>query len=147
MEQTGQTDLFDIKLTASGKLYIRKFVTISRAVILMGIILLLVHLASSIIRLIKYDPAIFAKNKLLLLDHKILPYYLLIYTFLFLLQFYYYWKTGSYLKKAIDYNDETVFNNSLTALYRYAVSGLFIFILVFLRSLFDLYFVIQYYLN
>jgi hypothetical protein len=147
MEQTEQKDLFDIKLTASGKSYIRKFGAATRILIMVGILVSLIFIAGTIIRAVKVDPAIFASNKLLLFQHRIFPLYTAVYSILFFLQIYCYWKVSRDLSKGIDYNDEIKFNESFTALYRNAVFGITTLILSLLMNILDLYFLIEYYLK
>ncbi|MDP4263825.1 MAG: hypothetical protein Q8941_14955 [Bacteroidota bacterium] len=56
MEQTEQNNLFEIKLNAEGKLYIRNFAGIVRVIILISIALSLLHIVSAIIEAIWMRP-------------------------------------------------------------------------------------------
>ena len=147
MDQPAQQDLFEVKLSPSGKLYIRKFEAAARILIIIGSVIALIFIAETIIRAVKIDPEIYAGNRLLLFHHRILPVYTAVYVVLLFLQLYYYWKVSSSLSKGIDYMDEATFNGSFTSLYRNAVFGIITLSLALVMNLFDLYLVIKYYIS
>lgn len=147
MEQTEGKDLFDIKLTTSGKTYIRKFAGVVRVAIFIGIIISLIYLTWAVIRTSRITSIVFEGDKLLRFQYKILPVYTAVHSILFFFQIYYYWKVSRYLSKGIGYNDEVTFNRSFMALYRNAVFGIITLILSLTMALFELYFEIKYYVN
>jgi hypothetical protein len=138
-DQPAQQDLFEIKLTASGKIYIRKFAIIARIIILVGIIISFIHIASTVmwqINLEKYD---LGKNSDLWLEYKVLPYYTLVYCILFYSQMYFYWQATKFLRKGLQYNDEKTFNKAFRSLFRYVVFGVASILLSALSYGFELY--------
>jgi hypothetical protein len=66
MDQPAQQDLFEVKLSPSGKLYIRKFEAAARILIIIGSVIALIFIAETIIRAVKINPEIYAGNRLLL---------------------------------------------------------------------------------
>ena len=143
MEPTEQRELFDIKLTASGKLYIRKFAVLARTIILLGLVISFIHIATTVISYIKFDPSLYAKYKLLVLENKLLPYYTLVYCLLFYPQMYFYWQVTKCLKKGLNYNDEETFNRGFHALFRYSILGVASMALSSLFYGFELYYSIK----
>jgi hypothetical protein len=143
MDQPPQQDLFDIKITASGKLYIRKFAIITRIIILIALIISGIHIATTAIAYIKFDPSLYAKYKLLVLENKLLPYYTFGYCLLFYPQMYFYWQATRYLKKGLNYNDEETFNKAFRALFLYSVFGVASIALSSLFYTFELYYSIK----
>src|ERR1700751_6408031 len=100
MEQTGEKGLFEMKVSDSGKIFIRKFVSLVRPIILLSILISLLTLAGVLIHAIKIDPRIYGNQSLLLFEHNIMPYYMTIYTMVLFANLYYYWKTAGLLTKA-----------------------------------------------
>jgi hypothetical protein len=147
MGPTEQKDLFDIKLSASGKFYIRKFAIVARIIILTGLIISFIHIASTMIRYISFDSSLYAKYEYLSLENKLLPYYTAIYCILFYPQMYFYWQVTKYLRKGLDFNDDETFNKAFRALFRYSVFGLSSVLLSSLSYGFELFIFIKYYLN
>jgi hypothetical protein len=143
MDITVQKDLFGISISDSGKLYIRKFATVVRIVIFLGIILSVIHIAQVIIYAIKVNPAIYRHDSFLLFEHNIMPYYTAIYSILFFLQLYYYWKISNVLTRVINEGNDNLLNESFAALYHFAIYGMIIFILVLIFNLFDFYLTIR----
>jgi hypothetical protein len=144
MEQTEQPELFEIKLNASGILYVRKVAVMARVVIVTSIFLALISITTATLRILKIDPSIY-KDKFLGLYYRVLPFYLGVYFVFFFVQLYYFLKISQHLKKGIDYNDDTLFNKSFHTLYRYTVIGIIISFVVLLMNAFDLFVVIRIY--
>jgi len=147
MDQSPQQNLFDVKLNDPGKLYIRKFAVAARILILIGVLISLIFITGTIIRTVKVDPSIFANNKPLRLQHRIFPFYTVVYSILVFLQLYFYWKVSRCLSRGVNYNNELMFNESFAALYRNALFGIATLFLALLMNAFDLYLAAKYYLN
>lgn len=147
MDPTEQKDLFDVKLSASGKFYIRKFAIVARIIILIGLIISFIHIASTVIRYINFDPSLYAKYEYLSLENKLLPYYTAFYCILFYPQMYFYWQVTKYLRRGLDFNDDESFNKAFHALFRYSVFGVASILLSSLSYGFELFIYIKYYLN
>ncbi|MBL7745003.1 MAG: hypothetical protein JNN00_16130 [Chitinophagaceae bacterium] len=147
MEQTGQQELFEIRLNASGKHYIRRFAGVVRVIILISIIISLLYIVSTLIEVIKLDHSIYSGNKLLLFRRTVTPFYVVVYLALFAMQIYYYWKMTRSALKGVDYNDEEEFNRSFRSLYRHAIFGALTLGFSILLGFFDFYLMIKYYLN
>lgn len=145
MDQTTQDHLFDVKVNASGKLYLRKFAGIARAIILVGLFISLIHLSSTVLRHLTYKSYDLSGNRELWLEYQLLPYYTAIYCILFYPQMYFYWQTTKYLRKGLECNDEETFNKAFRSLYRYAVFGIATVLLSVLSYGFELYEFIKYY--
>ena len=124
MEEAEQQNLFDVKLSATGRYYIRRFAVLARIIILFGLIISGIHIASTVIAYVKFDPNLLKKYKLLVLQNKISPYYTFVYCLLFYPQMYFYWQVTRYLKKGLIYNDEETFNKAFHSLFRFSVFGL-----------------------
>jgi len=116
-DQSPQEDLFDLKLNATGKHYIRKFATLARISVLLGVLVTFISVTITIIRLVKIGRPD-STGGILGLINSAYPYYSLVHAVFFCLLLYYYGETGKYLKKGIDYTDEESFNQSFQALYR-----------------------------
>lgn len=144
MEQTEEQTLFDSKLNETGKKYIRKFAAATRTLLLFGILLSLVFLATNIARMVKIDTDVFL-NKAVGLYYKIYPFYSLIYIVVFFSQTYLYWRAGKYLLKGVDFTDESAFNESFAILYRNAVLGIVGLAFSLVVYTFDLYLFIKYF--
>jgi len=124
MDQTVQNDLFEVRVTRAGKYYIRKFAIIARIIILIGILISLVHVATTVISYIIFDPSKYTGYKYLLLEIRLLPYYTVLFCILFYPQLYYYWKVAKYLQEGLNLNDDDTFNKAFRSLFRYAVFGI-----------------------
>lgn len=144
MEETTSPDLFDVKLNASGKYYIRKFARIVRIVIILGIIVTLIQIITTVLTSVKFNWASYENDNLILLERRLWPLYLAVYTVFFCLQLYYYWQLSRQLTEADDYTNEDQFNRSFYYLFRYAFMGMIIFSLAICMYLFDLYVLIKY---
>lgn len=147
MYEAEPKDLFETRLNSTGKLYIRKFATLVRYIILLSIIISSLNIIAATVEAIKIDIGIYAGNKLLLLRHKISPFYTAVYFILFAFQIYYYWMVTRYLSRGIKYNDETEFNQSFQALYHHAFFGALTLGLALLMNIFDFYLFTKFYLN
>jgi hypothetical protein len=146
MEQTEPNDLFETKLNAEGKLYIRKFASVVEAVIILGILLSAINIVIEVIRAVKVNLSIFSQDKLLLWEYRIYPFYMFASITLFVLQLYYYRKLSRHMEKGIQYSNDVLFNRSFYFLYRYAMIGLVGFILAIIMNSLDLYWHIHHYL-
>jgi len=147
MEQTGQKDLFEIKLNESGRIFILKFAFLARIIIVLGIIISLIHIASTVIRYIIFDPSVYSSYPYLLLENSFLPYYTVFYCILFYTQMYFYWQLTKYLRKGLKYKDEQMFNRAFRSLFRFSAFGVASMILSLLSYGFELFVFIKYYLN
>ena len=147
MVQTETHDLFEIKLSASGKTYLRKFAFFTRLMILIGIVISLIHIASTLARHFTIDVSVYDNYEYLLIEHKLLPYYTAFYCLLFYPQMYLYWQVARYLKKGLNYNDEETFNKAFHALLRYSVFGVASLLLSLISYGFELFTLIKYYAN
>jgi len=140
--------LFEIKINASGKHYIRKFSFFARVTILIGIGISLIHITSSLIHYyFIFDESNYGDYKYLLLEYKLLPYYIVFYCLLFYTQMYFYWQVVKYLKKGLDYNDEEIFNKAFPILFRYSVFGVASLLLSSIFYGFELFVLIKYYVK
>ena len=147
MQEYKMADLFEIKLNASGKIYIRKFVIFSRLIILIGIVISLIHIASALIRYFTLDVSTYENFKYLLLEQKLLPYYTAFYCLLFYPQMYLYWKVTRHLNEGLNYNDEETFNKAFHAFFRYSIFGVASLLLSLISYGFELFVFIKYYVN
>jgi hypothetical protein len=145
--QTTDDDLFDIKLSHTGKYYIRKFIIVARVVSIAGIVFSVLNLISTAIQTSNANLSNFKDFKFLLLQMQILPFYTGVQCLLVLIQLWYYWKLTKWLKKSLDYNDERIFNEAFRVLYRYSIPGMVFCILALLMAVLDLMSVIQLYLR
>jgi len=146
MEQPEQNDLFEIRLTPWGKYYIRRFAAIARMIILAGILISFIHIASTVIGYIIFKPSQYAGYKYLLLENRLMPYYMALYCMLFYPQMYFYWQATKYLKRSLDFNDEDAFNKSFRSLFRSSVFGIASVLLSLLSYGAELFIYIIYYL-
>lgn len=147
MDQPPQQDLFDIKLTVSGKTYIRKFAILARTLILLSIIISFFHIASTafwILELRKFD---LVRGTDLWIEYTFMPYYIVAYCVLFYPQVYFYWQATKFLKKGVNYNDEESFNKAFRSLFIYAVFGIILLLLSSLSYGFELYRFVKDYLK
>jgi hypothetical protein len=139
MEQTEQQDLFDIKISASAKVYIKKFAVITRIIIFVGIIISFIHIATSVLWLISLEKYTLVKGSDLWIEYKIMPYYTAFYCILFYPQLYFYWQATKYLRKGSKYSDEKTFNKAFKSLFWYAIFGVGSILLSTLSYGFELY--------
>ena len=146
MEQTEQHGLFESKLNESGKIYIRKFATAVRLLILIGALVSLLSLTISMIRFIKMNSFDAFGDKLVQFQYHVYPFYLLVYVVLAILQLYALWKLSIYLSKGADYNDEVSFNESFRYLYRNTIFAVISLGISLLMGLLDLYIFLKYYM-
>lgn len=96
MEPTIKTDLFELKINSSGKIYIRKFVTIARIGILVSILLSIILIATTAVSSIIFKPSKYSGFKYLLLQRELLPYYTLVLCVILYLHIYFYWQLTKY---------------------------------------------------
>jgi hypothetical protein len=147
MELPVQKDLFELKISPSAKIHIRRFALIARISIVIGLLISFIHIASTVIRYRIFDTADYADYPYLLLENRLLPFYTIIYCLLFYPQIYLYWQVTHLLKKGLKYDDEQTFNKAFGALSRYALLGLILMVLSILSYGFELFVFIKYYLN
>jgi hypothetical protein len=147
MESTETNDLFGIRVNASGRIYLRKFAFFARLMILIGIIISLIHVASTLTRHFTFDPARYSGYKYLELEHQLMPYYTSFYCLLFYPQIYFYWQVTRYFKKGLNYNDEETFNKAFHSLLRYSLFGVASLLLSLISYAFELFILIKYYVN
>lgn len=143
MEQAEQENLFEAKVNDTGRMYIRKFASIIKPVLLLGIIISLLRLAEEYIHAIKADPAIYRYNSLLSFENSLLPYYMTVHTIVFFFQVYFYWKTSRLLLRGINEDSEADLNNAFKALFQNAFYGLISLILSLGISILDFYLTVQ----
>ena len=124
MEQLKKEDIFETRINDLGKLYIRKFSILVRAVIFAGIFISLIHISSTIVRYLLLKPYNFQPGSHDWWDYKLYPYYTLVYCILLYSQLYFYWQTTKYLQRGLMFNDEQTFNKAFRSLFRYALLGL-----------------------
>jgi|SRR5688572_8380834 len=146
MEQARQQELFEIKINESGKIFILKFAALARIIIVIGIIISFIHIASSAIWYITFDPTISNIDPYRLLN-RFLPYYITFYCLFFYPQIYFYWQVTKYFRKGLKYNDEQTFNKAFRSLVRFSAFGIASMILSSLFYGFELFIFIKYYLN
>ena len=146
MDQTGQNDLFEIRVTPSGKYYIRRFAIIARIIIIISILISFIHIATAVVALIIFKPSQYASYKYLLLGTRLLPYYTVVFCIVLYLQMYSYWQVTKYLRKGLELNDEDRFNKAFESLYKYSLFGIVLALLSFLSYGFELFTYIIYYL-
>lgn len=148
MEEAGQKDLFDLRVSSSSKNHIRRFASIARISVLAGLLISFIHIASTVIRYKIFDlGADYTDYPYLVLENRLLPVYTIIYCLLFYPQMYLYWQVTRLLKKGMNYEDEQSFNKAFGTLYRYALLGLMLLILSILSYGFELFVFIKYHLN
>jgi len=148
MLPSANEDLFDVKINSSGKYYFRKYAVVVRAIILAGILLSIIHIASSVLWLLvirrDYPPE---KGTDLWFEYKILPFYVLFYCILLYPQLFFYWRATKFIRLGLKNHDEDAFNNAFRNLFRYAVMALGSVLLSFLSYGFELYMYIKDYLK
>ena len=146
MGDTIQNDLFEIKVTASGKYYIQKFATVARAIIFVSILISLIHIASTVVGVMIFQPSRYAGYKYILLQAKLSPYYTVAFCIVLYLQLYSYWQVTRYLRIGLELNEEEKFNKAFKLLFRYSAFGLASVLLSLLNYGFELFTYIVYYL-
>ena len=148
MEPTEPRDLFDVKINSSGKYYLRKFASVIRIVILAGIFVSCIHIASSVLWLLeikkKYPPVAGTDTWI---EYKTLPFYLLVYCALLYPQLFFYWRATKFIRMGLKNSDENTFNKAFRYLLRHAVLALASVLLSTLSYGFELYGYIKNYLK
>ena len=145
MEQTEDQHLFDIKLTASGKNYLRKFAVNTRMIIVCALVVVLVNVTVVTIVLLRVEPPL--NDNDLVLQHKLLPYYTALYCILNFPLLYLYWQVTTFLRKGINHNDEETLNKAFASWYRYSLIGVASVMLSLLNYGFELYWYVKHYLK
>jgi hypothetical protein len=143
-EELIHRDLFDSKLSASGKLFIRKFASLTQTLMVFGIIISALIVIQAIVRFIRFKPEIFNALPLMKLQYTTYPYVAVISSIILLLQVFYYRKAGKLLSESVNDGDEEKFNSSFSYLYRNAVVSIGAFILSILLYSFDLFITLKY---
>jgi len=146
MSNAIQDDLFEIKITGSGKYYIYKFASIAKLVILVSVLISLIHVATTVVGLLIFKPDRYAGYKYLLMERRLLPYYTVIFCIVLYLQLYFYWQVTRHLRVGVALNDEEKFNKAFQLLFRYSAFGLVSVLLSLFYYGFELFTYIIYYL-
>lgn len=123
MDQKINDDIFETRVNQLGKIYIRKFALLVRAFILIGIVISLIHISSTILRYLLLKPYRFQPGSHDYWDYTLYPYYTVIHCGLFFSQLFFYWQTTKYFRKGLQFNDEQIFNKAFRSLFRYALFG------------------------
>lgn len=147
MTEVRSDDLFDLKLNAYGITYIRKFAVWARLFILIGVVISLVHITSTIAHYFIFDAASYVGFDYLIWEHKLLPYYTVCYCLLFYPQMHLYWQVTRFFKKGLNYNDEKSFNEAFRVLFRSTAFGLASFLLSLISYGFELFVLFKYYVK
>jgi hypothetical protein len=143
MEDLNKDSLFDLKLSASGKLYIRKFVFITGVVTIAGVLLSLLFLVESIFRIVHYHPlpGVFP---LLHIRYRFAPFTSIIYSLLIFCQLFFLLRTRKNFSDGVRYSDEEKFGQAFADLYRNSVWSLLAVLLSLLIGLFDFVITLRY---
>ena len=147
MTEETKSDLFELRVSTSGKIYIRKFAFFSRLIILISIVISLIHVASTLIRHFTLDVSVYDNYEYLKLENTLLPYYTALYCLLFYPQMYLYWQATRHFKKGLNYDDEKTFNKAFHTLFRNSVFGVISLLLSLISYGFELFVFIKYYVN
>jgi hypothetical protein len=139
------SDLFEIRLNENGIRYIRKFVILTRFIVLAGII------SSMIIFVVSFGRIFFDVFDYSILDawqtlyFRLTPFFAFLLTVFYLFQLFYYWRIKRLLEDAIESKNEILFNASFLALLKNAGWGLVLGITDVIVCTFDLLFFVNYY--
>ena len=145
MSDESQHDIFEPRLNERGIRYIMKFASIVKIVILTGFISSLLFFIISSGRIFNDTTDYSILDPWQTAFYRSYPYFTIFLNILFLFQLYYYWKIKQNLEEAIYEKNETTFNESFEALFKYAVWGLILGIASLVIAMIDLLFWVNYY--
>ena len=124
MDTDNTPGLFENKLSEEGIRYIRKFLRIVKFVLLIGILISALSMASGVYYKLKdrFDYSLFDYWQGLYF--KFFPFYQWFHSILFLVQIYFYWKISQQFTAALKYENEISFNQAFRYLYINAIWAL-----------------------
>jgi hypothetical protein len=139
MEPQANDDLFRIRINATAKPYINRFAFMVRIIILIGIVITFIHIASSTLWLLQMKKFDLVPGSARWYEYKILPYYVVIHCLLFYIYAFFYWQASKFLRKGIKYDSEEMFNKAFKSLFRYAAFAIVSLILSTISYGYELY--------
>ena len=144
MEESSN-DIFSIKLSREGVNTLLRFCKLVKFIAFVSIFLYIPSIISEILRM-RNSASSYRLPPFLRHYYAILPYYTFFYSFLWLLNIYFYWNFSRALKRSISDINETEFNSSFSYLYNSTVILVITTTLTFLHHLIYLYTTLRFFI-
>jgi hypothetical protein len=145
MSTDNTSELLSIKLNERGIRFIRKFATLVKIMSLTGVVCSILIFIINIGRITNDTIDYVVLDNWESIYYKSYPYFSLLWTVLFLIQLYYYWKVKQDLEQAINDKNEIAFNESFGSLFKNAAWGLVAGVASLIITVIDLLFWMDYY--
>lgn len=143
MSNDGSAELFEIKLSEDGIKYIRKFARLVKFVVIFGILISLASISSGIYYIIKNTGDYSALEHWKRLYFRMFPFFQCLHSLLFLVQLYFYWRFKKYILVAVNYENETHFNQAFHELYKNGAWAIITMTLAFIFSALDFIYILS----